>query len=226
MYKNDQLVEAYRKYCETGTQDAFNKFLAECKGLVEFILQKYPAFREYWEDIEQEVLLKIWKHLRSPRKLLKFYDNPLGFLYMRIWPYVYQTLSLCAEQYGVSFSISSEEKFILALHDDCGVSFRDIAKMLNVAERSAKTLCSATRRKLKVINTQSLSEINSFAIPSDELDPATLYEIREEKEKWVEQVLDKLATHPVYKKDAVLLNKVKKAFLVLVEENIQVNDNK
>jgi len=221
MYNKRRINGLFAEYCKTEDAKVFEALLIECRPLVDVILSKYPFFRPWWDDISQEVLLKIWMNLRRPDQLRKHLRSPVSFLYSRIWPYIYYSLETIAKQYGVPLALNEKELLIINLHEERDYSYDRIAELTKLAPATVKCMYYIGRQKRDRILRMGLDMIEQpQQTVGDYLDPATRWEIQEERRQWCEKVVKRLSSHLYYKKNRKALLRVKILLRQVVEEEI------
>ena len=63
MYKKEEVERLAGEYVETGDEQVFEALIKTLIPLINVQLGKnYSSLKEFWDDLRQEVLLKIWKN--------------------------------------------------------------------------------------------------------------------------------------------------------------------
>ena len=85
LYNKEKINELAYKYIETDDDEVFKELLGELVHLIRPLVRKYKKYREYWDDLEQELLIKLWQQ----RKGLKDSSTkqPFQHFYRRITRY-------------------------------------------------------------------------------------------------------------------------------------------
>jgi len=83
MYQKEEIEQLAKKYVETQEEEVFEALIKALILLIDVQLGKnYSSLKEFWDDLRQEVLLKLWKNRGglSTVKSTSLYQ----FLYRRI----------------------------------------------------------------------------------------------------------------------------------------------
>jgi len=76
-YNKEMINSLTLTFLETG--DGFEDLLKELEKMCWKVVQRYPKYREYWEDLKQEMLIKIWQGFGEVENLKKLLgDNIPG----------------------------------------------------------------------------------------------------------------------------------------------------
>lgn len=81
MYRVKEIEQLAQKYAKTGNDKIFEALIRALIPLIDIqSARRYPDLKEYWDDIKQEVLLKLWKNRTSlsftaSKKLYRFLYN-------------------------------------------------------------------------------------------------------------------------------------------------------
>lgn len=86
-YNKEKINSLTITFLETG--DGFEDLLAELEKMCWKVLYRYPKYKEYWEDLRQEMLIKIWQCLGKADNLKRLLsDNvPADFFFSRLRGY-------------------------------------------------------------------------------------------------------------------------------------------
>ena len=220
MYDKETIDRLFRKYCETGDPKVFEELIGACRPLVTVILSKYPSHMPWFEDISQDVLLKMWKNLSNPDQLKRHLVAPTNFLYSRIWPYIYYSLEGVSKQNGIPMALSEKERLIIKLKEEGELSFDRIAEATELAPSTVKCLFYIGRQKRdRMIRMDPDDQRGTGEVIGEFLDPAKQLEVRETRKEWCLKVLDRLSSHLYYKNNRKALARVKKLLQEVLEES-------
>ena len=86
MYDKERINELAYKYIETDDDEVFEELIGELVHLVRPLVRKYKKYREYWDDLEQELLLKLWQQRKSLKDSST--HQPFQHFYKRITYYI------------------------------------------------------------------------------------------------------------------------------------------
>lgn len=93
MYQKEEVERLAKKYVETGDEQVFEELIKALEPLINVQLGKnYSSLKEFWDDLRQEVLLRIWKNRGGlfTTKSRSLYQ----YLYNRIRDYLSQTTDI------------------------------------------------------------------------------------------------------------------------------------
>jgi len=220
VYDKETIDRLFTEYCATEDPKIFEELIGACRPLVSVILSKYPSYSPWFEDISQEVLLKMWKNLRNPDQLKRHLVAPTNFLYTRIWPYIYYSLAGVSKQNGIPMALSEKERLIIKLKEDEELSFDQISEATELAPSTVRCLFYIGRQKRdRMIRIDSDDQRGTGEVIGEFLDPAKQLEISETRKGWCLKVLDRLSSHPYYKNNRKALARVKKLLQEVLEES-------
>jgi len=83
MYQKEEVERLAGEYVETGSEQVFETLIKALIPLINVQLGKnYSSLKEFWDDLRQEVLLKIWKNRGglSDTKSIRYFQ----YFYSRI----------------------------------------------------------------------------------------------------------------------------------------------
>jgi len=220
MYDKDRIDSLFRNYCETEDPKIFEELIGACRPLVQVILSKYPSHLPWFEDISQDVLLKMWTNLKNPDQLKRHLVSPTSFLYSRIWPYIYYSLLAVSRQNGIPMALSDKERLIIKLREEAEMPFDVIAEATELAPSTVRCLFYIGRQKRdRMIRVDSDDTRASGEIIGEFLDPAKQWEISQTRAVWCRKIVERLEEHLYYKKNRKALRRVQKLLGAVLEES-------
>ena len=82
-YNKEKINNLTVEFLETG--NGFEDLLKELEKMCWKIVQRYPKYKEYWEDLKQEMLIKIWQKYSEVAELRKYMTNniPADYFFSR-----------------------------------------------------------------------------------------------------------------------------------------------
>lgn len=86
MYDKERINELAYKYIETDDDEIFEELIRELVKLIRPLVRRYKKYREYWDDLEQELLLKLWQQRKSLKDSST--HQPFQHFYRRITRYI------------------------------------------------------------------------------------------------------------------------------------------
>lgn len=88
MYQKEEIERFAKKYVDTGNEQVFEKLIKALIPLIDVQLGKnYSRHKEFWSDLQQEVLLKIHKNRKSlsKTKSISFYAHFYNRIRVHLW---------------------------------------------------------------------------------------------------------------------------------------------
>ena len=98
MYQKEEIEQLAKKYVETQEEEVFEALIKALEPLINVQLGKnYSSLKEFWDDLRQEVLLKLHKNRGglSTTKSISLYQ----FLYQRIRRDLFRACKKLRDQY-------------------------------------------------------------------------------------------------------------------------------
>ena len=86
-YSKEKIRLLYEKYIETSDDKIFEKLMEEVEPIIDIVLTSYGKFGRHFSDLRQEMRLKMWKYLRNPKRLEKFKNTAVTYLFSCIRAY-------------------------------------------------------------------------------------------------------------------------------------------
>lgn len=90
-YNKERIESLFDAYVNSGDEKIFGDLIEASSPIIDVVLKKYSKYGRHFEDIRQEVKLKMWKNLRDPKKLSRCSINPTAYLFFVIRAYVSRT---------------------------------------------------------------------------------------------------------------------------------------
>ena len=85
MYNKALINKLAKRYATKRENDTFTQLLQELTPIIDIQLGKnYSSLKEYWDDLRQDVLLKLWENRFNIKKMISAGVEPCQFLYERI----------------------------------------------------------------------------------------------------------------------------------------------
>lgn len=86
MYDKEKINRLAYKYIETDDDEVFKELIEELVYLVRTLVRRYKKHREYWDDLEQELLIKLWQQRHNLKDSST--RQPFQHFYRRITYYI------------------------------------------------------------------------------------------------------------------------------------------
>ena len=86
MYDKKRINELAYRYIETDDDKIFEELIEELVNLVRPLVRKYDKYKEYWDDLEQEIFIKLWEQRKSLKNSST--HQPFQHFYRRITRYM------------------------------------------------------------------------------------------------------------------------------------------
>lgn len=108
MYNKTKINDLTREYVKAGDNRIFEQLLISLRPMVWIILQtRYAKAFPYFDDMVQEILLKIWQFRQKPEQLNKQTVNPSSY-----WFYVIRAYAnIVFDQFNKIYKFDSEITF-------------------------------------------------------------------------------------------------------------------
>lgn len=89
MYSKEKINALYRQYAKKNEGEILRQLIEECYPIIDIVLTKYGKHARHFEDIRQEVKLRLWKNLgqRTPENLGRYCKSPTTYLFFLIRNY-------------------------------------------------------------------------------------------------------------------------------------------
>lgn len=109
MYSKRKIDLLFRKYVEEGDDKIFGELMEAVDPMIDVVLKSYGGQEIYFEDLKQEVKLKMWKNQRDPKKLGRSSTTPSVYMFFLIRSYTARAFERIMRIYGdiekgISFS--------------------------------------------------------------------------------------------------------------------------
>jgi len=103
MYDKDEINSIAILYSVDPRVQNFELLLKVLTPMINYILMRHPEVREHWEDVRQEVLIKIWDNFVSPVKLQWIFKNsiPADYFFFRIRDWVFREAKKVSKAYDM-----------------------------------------------------------------------------------------------------------------------------
>jgi DNA-directed RNA polymerase specialized sigma24 family protein len=226
MYDKDKISKLFCQYCDTEDDKIFEKLIMACKPMIKMLLSKYPNFSSDGEDIIQEVQIKMWNTLRKPERLRMSRVHPVTFLFYRLWPYLYDTLSKYSRMNGVPLSLTPAEREVIQSREIEKLSWKEIAQFRTADEWTVRCMYyigkQKQRRSMIMLEDTYYDKVSTYQ--GDLIDPSRQFEAKEIKRHWGVDALRTLLLHPVYAKFPDLRREVYEKFKRLMRDDIGDSD--
>lgn len=198
MYDRNTTCNLFTTYCESGKPEDLEKLIGSCAPLIRVVVSKYPQFIPYQEDIEQDVMVKMWMVFKNIERMRKELINPWAFITLNIGANVWKTMCRCAKVYDISMTLSDREKEIIDMRDNGKASWETIAKCINVElPETARDYYYIARQKEMRRPMVSFDDPTFVEKSGDEsLDPARRYELKDLNRYWKKEMFAAIAKHP------------------------------
>lgn len=161
MYNKEKINRLFKKYVETGDDKVFEQLLKVYNPMLDIVLGQYAKHSRHIKDIEQEVRLRMWQHIRNPVRMEKYLKHsaaqwsPVTYLFFVTTAYARIAFEKIKQQFGESYEITFSEygvALLSLLQDDLldpeilymirrdipEKLFADCKRSLSVDERWAK----------------------------------------------------------------------------------------
>lgn len=227
MYDKKQVNFLFKQYVETKDDKIFEQLISACNGMIESTISKYPDFSSYFEDLKQEVRLKMWEYLRNDPQLKKELKNPSAYLIFRLRQFVYSLITKYAQEFDIKRSLSDQEETALELIDEKEADFDIVAAELNITTARAKEIYYAGKRKKRQHDVMLFCDLSpaqlaklGVVIQNKYLDPEKQYLLKEILRNYYKKVKQRLLSHTIFGEDRKKLERVLVLLDVFFEESM------
>jgi len=116
MYQIEEIEHLAQQYVGSESDEVFEGLINALIPLIDMqSARKYPDLKEYWDDMKQEVLLKLWKNRRG---LLFTTDKKLyRFLYRRIFRDLFRAVKRIKKDYIIRNEQFNAESLDVRKHE-------------------------------------------------------------------------------------------------------------
>jgi len=103
MYDKDEINAISILYSIDPTEENFDMLLKALMPLIDKILLNHLQVEEHWEDIKQEILLRLWENYKDVNKLKKIFEKnvPFYYFYYRIRDYCFRIGNIILKKYDM-----------------------------------------------------------------------------------------------------------------------------
>ena len=113
MYSKKKIDLLFRQYVEEGDDKIFGDLMEAVDPMIDVVLKSYGGQEVHFQDLKQEVKLKMWKNQRSPKKLGRSSMRPSVYMFFLIRSYTARAFEKILRIYGdiecgISFSYSDD----------------------------------------------------------------------------------------------------------------------
>lgn len=88
MYDKKKIDLLFEQYVRSGDNKTFEQLIETCDSMVDIVLTKYGKYSRHFQDVRQEIKLRMWKNLRNPKKLAHNIVSPSTYLFFVVRAYV------------------------------------------------------------------------------------------------------------------------------------------
>lgn len=98
MYQNQAINGLAERFITKEDDQIFESLLTELSSLIDSQLaKKYSSMKSFWEDMKQDVLLKLWENRRGLHSIKS--ENLSQYFYRNIQRYLYRSCTRIKRQY-------------------------------------------------------------------------------------------------------------------------------
>ncbi len=113
MYSKRRIDLLFRQYVEEGKDEIFGDLMEAVDPMIDVVLKSYGGHEVHFQDLKQEVKLKMWKNQRNPKKLGRSSATPSIYMFFLIRSYTARAFDKIMRvfgdiEYGISFSYSDD----------------------------------------------------------------------------------------------------------------------
>ena len=113
MYSKRRIDLLFRQYVEEGKDEIFGDLMEAVDPMIDVVLKSYGGHEVHFQDLKQEVKLKMWKNQRSPKRLGRSSVRPSIYMFFLIRSYTARAFERIMKiygdvEYGISFSYSDD----------------------------------------------------------------------------------------------------------------------
>lgn len=228
MYDKKQINFLFKRYVETKDDKVFEQLIVACDGMIDAVLSKCENFSSYFEDLKQEVRLKMWADIRKNSKLSDYLTNPHSYLLFRVRRFINGLLDLYAQTFDIKRSLSDQEETAIELIDEKEADFDAVAGELNITPARAKEIYYAGKRKKQQHDVTLVCDLHpaqlaklGAVVQNKYLDPEKQYLLKEILRTYHKKVKQKLSSHTIFGKDRKKLERVLSLLDAFFEENME-----
>lgn len=89
MYHKKKIDALYKQYIKEREREVLERLIEECYPIIDIVLTRYGKHARHFEDIRQEVKLRLWKNLRrrTSEDLGHYCKSPTTYLFFLIRNY-------------------------------------------------------------------------------------------------------------------------------------------
>jgi len=196
-YNKEVIEQLFLQYAASGAAADLDALVMACAPMVMVVLSRYDELSSQYDDITQEVLLRLWMAFSSRERVRQEVLHPHVWVYKKVRDYIITTTRQYSRQLGLPLRLSDREKEIIDLHDSEQKTFEDIAKTLKLHTETVRCYYSIAHCKLESAS-QATSNDKSFLEQADcsHLDPAKRYEMKDLHRAWRIKLHAMAETHP------------------------------
>ena len=88
MYSKRKIGLLFNQYVDNGDDEIFGELMEAIDPIIDIVLKKYKKRERHFDDLKQEVKLKMWKNQRNPIKLGRYCKAPTTHMFYLIRSYV------------------------------------------------------------------------------------------------------------------------------------------
>lgn len=223
-YDKKQINLLFTQYVETKDDETFEQLIVACDGMIDAILLKCQNFSPYFEDLKQEVKLKMWTDIRKNPKLPNYLTNPHSYLLFRIRRFINVLLNEYAQMFDIKRSLSDQEETAVDLVDKQEADFGAVADELGTTIVRAKEIYQAGKRKRDqhelILFSELSPEEERVVLAIDKfLDPEKRYLLKEALKNHYERIKQRLLSNINLGKDSAELERTLAALRQFLEED-------
>ena len=113
MYSKEKIGLLFNQYVDNGDDKTFGELMEAIDPIIDIVLKKYKKKERHFEDVKQDVKMKLWKNQRNPKKLGRYCESPTTYIFYLIRSYVSiayeKILKIYEDNEKVADSIRSEQ---------------------------------------------------------------------------------------------------------------------
>ena len=80
-YDKVKIENLYHEYVATEDLQIFEKLIIALMPMVTVVVKRYYQLSHLWQDMEQEILMALWKNQRNLKKLRSHQEYPVNYMF-------------------------------------------------------------------------------------------------------------------------------------------------
>jgi len=113
VYSKKKIGLLFNQYVDSGDNKTFGELMEAIDPIIDIVLKKYQKYERHFDDLKQEVKLKMWKNQRNPKKLGRYRKAPTVHMFYLVRSYISRAyekiMRIYEDNEKASVSIRSEK---------------------------------------------------------------------------------------------------------------------